>query len=258
MDSQLPEVPFLAADAYGQEVCFRTAEDHLAGTVLLTGFFGDAVWGKDTPDDGGKLTRISSNNSGLSLTEYRLTAGFLHAPMPYWGARQIGDIVRLSNSRELAPWDVPGTYSRPICRRIVEDSGVARDAFGVVKRGASVFLLDSPTFLSNPSLADFHSWLKNHPEVFGDSRLSKWLGQQWWVDRALWAALPYNALIRHAGTDGDTPSLAWRAAWRTRNQAYDTANKILTPRHWVFPWATERAGEAYKPAPTAPSQAVAD
>jgi hypothetical protein len=218
LDNPLPEVPFLAADAYGEDVFFRGAEDHLAGTVLLTGFFGDVTWGKDTRDDYGKLTRRYSSQAGLSLTEYRHTAGFVHAPMSYWGARQIGDIVRLSNSNELEPWDIPGGYSRPICRRIVEESGVPRDAFGTAKRGASVFLLDSPTFLSAPSLADFRTWLENHPEIFGDSYLNRWLGRQWRLDHTLWAALPYDSLIPHAGLDGQTPSLAWRGAWRLRNQ----------------------------------------
>jgi hypothetical protein len=250
MDSHLPEVPFLAADAYGLDVFLRGAEDHLAGTVLLTGFFGGRVWAKDTPDDDGNLTR--RDQSGLSLTEYRLTAGFLHAPMPYWGARQIGDLVRLSNSRELEPWDVPGGYSRPICRRIVEDSGVPRNAFGTVKRAASVMLLDSLTFLSDSSLGDYRTWLENHPEVFGDSRLNRWLGRQWWLDHALWAALPYDSLIRHTSPDGHSSSLAWRAAWRMRNQGYEIVNRIPT-RHWVFPWATERAGEVYTLAPSTAS-----
>ena len=253
MDSRLPEVPFLAADAYGQDVFFRSAQEHLAETVLLTGFFGDGVWGKATPDDRGNLTRRNRNPAGISLTEYRLTAGFLHAPMPFWGARQVGDIVRLSNSSELEPWDVPGGYSRPICRRIVEDSGVPRDAFGVVKQGASVLLLDSPTFLSDSSLADYQTWLDDHPEVFGDSRLNRWLGRQWWFDRALWAAVPYDSLIRHAGIDGQPPPIAWRAAWRIRNRGYEIAGRIPTPRHWVYPWATERAGEAYTLAPSTAS-----
>jgi len=211
MDFDLAEVPFLAADAYGQEVYFRGAEDHLAGTVLLTGYFGDVAWGKNTHDDNGNLTRKDSVNSGLSLTEYRLSAGFLHAPMPYWGARQIGDLVRLSNSAELEPWNVPGGYSRPICRRIVEDSGVPREAFGNVKRGASLFLLDSPTFLSDSSLRDYQTWLENHPDVYGDSRLNRWLGGLWWLDHALWAALPYDSLIRHCGIDGRRPSPAIRS-----------------------------------------------
>jgi hypothetical protein len=109
------------------------------------------MWDKRARDDDGNLY---GTPAGLGLTEYRLSAGFLHAPMAFWGARQISDIVRLSNSRELEPWDLPSRYSRPVRRRIVEESGVPRDAFGVVKQAGSVFLLDSPTFLTDSSLRD--------------------------------------------------------------------------------------------------------
>src|SRR5712691_5589195 len=83
-----PELPFLAADAKGEDVYFRGAEAHLARRVLVTGYHGD--------------------------------------------------VSALSRSPAMAPWDVRGTYSRPICRRIVETAGVPRDAFGVRKQTASV------------------------------------------------------------------------------------------------------------------------
>jgi hypothetical protein len=203
--------------------------------------------GTNARDDDGNLY---GTPAGLGLTEYRLSAGFLHAPMAFWGARQIGQIVRLSNSRELEPWDLPSRYSRPICRRIVEESGVPRDAFGVVKQAGSVFLLDSPTFLTDSSLRDYQTWLENHPEVFGDSRLNRWLGRQWWLDRALWAALPWDSLIRH-GMDGK--STWWGVAWRMRNEAFQIARRVPTTRRWVYPWAAERAAEAYTLAPSTAS-----
>ena len=33
--------------------------------------------------------------SGLALTEYRLQAGFLNCPVPFWGARRLDDINRI-------------------------------------------------------------------------------------------------------------------------------------------------------------------
>src|SRR5439155_695861 len=41
-----PELPFLAADAKGEDVYFRGAEAHLARRVLLTGYHGDQMWSK--------------------------------------------------------------------------------------------------------------------------------------------------------------------------------------------------------------------
>jgi hypothetical protein len=77
MDRQLPEVPLLAADGYGEEVFLRDAEHHLPGTVLFTGFHGGTMWDKRTRDDDGNLY---GPPAGLGLTEYRLSAGFLACP----------------------------------------------------------------------------------------------------------------------------------------------------------------------------------
>src|SRR2546428_5128411 len=71
---------------------------------------------------------VRGDQSGLSLSEYRLWAGFIHLPVPFLGVRQIGDVSALSRSSAMAPWDVPGAYSRPICRRIVETAGGPRRA----------------------------------------------------------------------------------------------------------------------------------
>src|SRR5207244_9323866 len=46
----LGQVPFLAADAKGEDAYIGGAERLLRGRVLLTGFFGDKVW--DPSGDG--------------------------------------------------------------------------------------------------------------------------------------------------------------------------------------------------------------
>ena len=155
---RLPEIPFLAANAYGEEVHYRGAEEELAGRVLLTGYHGDKVWNKETSDVRGELIR--SDPSGLSLTEYRLSANFLHAPIPFWGARRVRDVVAISNSDEMHAWDVGGAYSRPIPRRIVETAGIERGSFGVSKRATSVLLHNEPQFLTDESLERYLAWLR--------------------------------------------------------------------------------------------------
>jgi len=121
----LAEVPYLAANALGQDIIFSSARDLLRGRVLVSGFIGDRVWGKESEVREAALAR--ENTAGLSFTEHRLGLGCIHLPVPFIGARQMGDLVALSNSPELAAWDLPGDYSRPICRRIVEDAGVPRE-----------------------------------------------------------------------------------------------------------------------------------
>jgi hypothetical protein len=85
--SELAEVPFLAADAKGEDVYFKSAESVLAGTALLTGFHGDKIWGKYTRALGPDIRR--GDQSGLSLTEYRLPASCI-APCRSWASGRSG------------------------------------------------------------------------------------------------------------------------------------------------------------------------
>ena len=137
---------------------FKSAERHLKGAVLLTGFHGDKIWGKYTKHLGPDLARC--DQSGLSLTEFRLHAGFIQCPVPSMGVRQIGDVNRLNRSAALARWDVPGEYSRPICRRNVEEAGIPRAAFGMRRKAASVLFFNSSSFLTPAALAEYLPWLQ--------------------------------------------------------------------------------------------------
>lgn len=68
------EIPFLAADAYGEEMHFVAARSCLQGRVLLTGHHGDTVWGTGDYDLTPDIVR-NGPPSGLSLTEWRLWVG---------------------------------------------------------------------------------------------------------------------------------------------------------------------------------------
>lgn len=151
------EILFIAADGTAEAVSLASAGPNLAGRVLLTGYHGDKVWAKNVDDLSEDIVR--GDSSGLSLSEYRLWAGFIHCPLTFWGARQIRDLVRLSNSREMVPWNVPGEYSRPIPRRIAESAGLPRGAFGTVKRASAVSLRE---FLNPVSLKAYQGWLAKH------------------------------------------------------------------------------------------------
>ena len=165
MDSTMPEPPFLSSDSHGGDVFYKGAESILGGKVLMTGYHGDKIWAKEAHHVDENIVR--GDQSGLSLTEYRLDVGMIHCPITFWGVRQIGDLHAISNSREMQPWDVPGDYSRPICRRIVETAGVPRDMFGIEKKATWVLLLMNKQFLSPPSMQDYVSWL--------ESRRAEWI-----------------------------------------------------------------------------------
>ena len=155
---ELPEVPFIASNGMGEEVRFKAAENLLHGKVLMTGYHGDKMWDINTRSLGQDIVR--GDPSGLGLTEFRLWAGFIHCPVPFWGARQIRNIYSISTSTEMQPWDVGGDYNRPICRRIVEETGVPREAFGVKKKMASQIRHNDKFMLADASMDDYVGWLR--------------------------------------------------------------------------------------------------
>jgi hypothetical protein len=138
------------------DTSFHGAKALLAGRLVFTGFHGDKAWDRNTKKLGTDIVR--GDVSGLSLTEYRLSAGFVNCPVPYWGVRQIEAIHAISCSPELAEWDVDGDYSRPICRRIVEEAGVPREMFGFEKRATVEMILKRRDFLSPEMRRDYLRW----------------------------------------------------------------------------------------------------
>ena len=230
--------PFLAVNAYGEEVHYASLARVLAGRVLFTGYHGDKAWAKDAPDLSPNIVR--GDPTGLSLSEFRLRAGFIHCPVPFLGVRAIADLHRISRSREMAPWDVPGDYSRPICRRIVEEAGVPRPLFGMAKRAASVVLWNRDEgFLPPEALARYETWLREHRAAWHGERTVTPFARRA-RDRVVSAALrPVRELLPLAdgyrGLDG--------IAQRLRR--IDPAGRPDPLFDHLFPWALDEAREAY-------------
>jgi hypothetical protein len=226
-----PEIPFLSSNSMGEEVRFRSAEALLGGRVLLTGYHGDKVWDVHTQKLGDDIVR--GDCSGLSLTEYRLSAGFIHLPVPFLGVRQIRDINAISRSAEMQPWDVGGDYTRPICRRIVESAGVPRHLFGMSKKNASVMLHNYTDFLTPASRSDYLQWLRQNRMRFVRRGRVPPLG---------WEQL--DRLTHRAGAWLEQSARKVPLLWRF-TRTYGTPTAI---RRYLFPWAVERAQERYRAA----------
>lgn len=228
---EVPEIPFLAANGMGEEVRFKSAEAHLAGRVLLTGYLGGVIWARRKWDLSPDI--VKKDAAGGSLGEYRLWVGFLHCPLPFWGARQIADVHAITHSPEMAPWDIPGDYSRPICRRIVESAGVPREIFGQRKRAASIILHDDPDFLTPASMSDYLGWLAEH--------------------RGAWLRRGMLPPLRSLGFDRLTleaceTAAAWMkqvpVLWRLPPRV-GLGYGPTRLRRALFPWAVERAMARY-------------
>ncbi len=234
-----PEVPFVASDAKGEDVFFRGAEAKLEGRVLLSGFHGGTAWDRDSEPVTDDIVR--GDQSGLSLTEFRLWAGFLHCPIAFAGARQARDISTLSRSAEMRQWDVGGRYSRPISRRIIETAGIPRGTFAVRKRAASVLFFQHDGFLSPSSLEDLTRWLRGQEDE--------------WRKRGL---VPPTAerprkTIQQTGAAIVAPIIQGLARatgnrFRLLNAVGRRLMNIAYPRplfRYLFPWAIARAKERY-------------
>lgn len=233
-DTPFVEVPFLAADAKGEDVLYSAAEAKLKGRVLITGYQGDKIWGKYETQLGSDLIR--SDQSGLSMTEYRLRTGYVHVPVPFIAERQIADVNKLSRSPAMAQWDFgDGDYTRPICRRIVEGAGVPRDAFAFRKKAATVLLFRSTSFLTPQSLADFLPWLEANVDT--RRQPDRWkMALRGGVGRA---AQVFESMASSGGTATAflTKSVRRVATWADREPKF----------RWLFPWAIARAAKAYAP-----------
>ena len=223
-----PEIPFIVGNAMGGEVLFSAAEPHLRRRVLLTGYHGDKIWDTHTKDLGSYIRR--GDVSGSALMEYRLWVGFLHCPVPFWGVRQIRDVHAISTSPEMAPWDVGGDYSRPICRRIVESAGVPRAAFGQRKLAASTMVQAHDDFLTPVSMSDYLGWVKAHRwDWIRHGRIPPIARAD--VDRQIYRSV--KALMKWLKRQ---PAI-WRLA--------DSLDSHSNLRRGIFPWAVERAKERY-------------
>jgi len=236
----LPEVPFIASDSHGGDVFFRGAESVLTGKILLTGYHGDKVWAKHCHAVDANIVR--GDQSGLSLTEYRLGIGMIHCPVSFWGVRQIADLHKISNGADMAPWDVPGDYSRPICRRIIEQAGVPRELFGQEKKATWVLLVRNKQFLSPESMQNYFDWL--------GARRWAWL-RHGRVPPLLDRRVDHleTTMRRIAGQLASAETPSWYAGALRMTGLDRVGHRIASgPSHlrrYLFPWALENHRQSY-------------
>jgi hypothetical protein len=113
---------------------FDYPEDRL--TLLFTGFHGDKFW--DLHEGYPNSEIIRGDPSGLGFTEYRLVRGVVNCAVPFWGVRHAAAMKAISRAAEMADWTMGTAYDRPVPRRIAEEAGVPRSAFGHRKSATSI------------------------------------------------------------------------------------------------------------------------
>jgi|ERR1041384_2822533 hypothetical protein len=233
------EVPFIAADAKGEDVPLAGAEAFLFGRVLLTGYHGDRMWAMHNRALSPDIVR--SDQSGLSLAEFRLRAGFIHCPVPFFAVRQIADVHAISHSPAMRRWDVSGRYNRPIARRIVEEAGVPRGEFALRKQAVSVLFFLEKRGLSEPARAEYAAWIEaraaawrtrgRRPPRLGVSSVNLLKAVFRGVARGL--RIIAQLAPRQLGILQELGDRIADAGWRQ------------APFRYAFPWALERMIESY-------------
>jgi hypothetical protein len=135
------EYLYYCARHHNQDVNLKEISKHISKVgVLLTGVHGEILCANDPfvlpPLLDSTMRRLDVGGHGLG--EFRLVAGFIHAPVPFIGARRKEDIVKITESSEMDRWCLGNTYDRPIARRIAEEAGIPRWMFGQSKMGSVV------------------------------------------------------------------------------------------------------------------------
>ena len=131
----------LASGMGGEDYSMQPFYPILPGRILLTGFHGDKMWDIATATNS-FLCRGDTSGSGLQ--EFRIQLNFVHIPVPMIAARKHDDVLRISQSEEMRPFSVGGNYDRPIPRRIAEEAGAPREAFGTLKKATILLFLADP------------------------------------------------------------------------------------------------------------------
>jgi hypothetical protein len=99
------------------------------------------MWGFNQ-QPGTDMKRTNLANTGSGLSEYRLRTGFMHVPVPVFGFNAAQSIRAIGRSEAMQPWRLGTSYDRPIPRRIAEEAGVPRMAFGVKKAHVATIALN--------------------------------------------------------------------------------------------------------------------
>lgn len=223
-----PEAEFCVCPPAGDRV-WLVGEEHLAGRMLLTGRGGDIQLSTS-----GNWRNLARNPlGGATMGEFRLRAGVLQFA-PLYVAWQHREAMRgIARCEALRPWSIGGDYDRPVARRILEEAGVPREAFGMHKRAGAYVHVRAPRDLSPASRADYL-------EFFRDLQPSRAL---LWRMRALRSCYQANrrALGRlRARVEARGGTLDWRPLLARRYRLAPEAG-------FLFHWGFARMHERYRP-----------
>lgn len=113
------------------------AAQHDVPTLFFAGHAGDGVWERGLGPLYQEGQVVRGAQSGYALIEARNAYGVVEYSAPYMFIRSVGSVYKVTNSPEMKPWTLGNNYDRPICRRVLEERGVPREAFGFGKKAVA-------------------------------------------------------------------------------------------------------------------------
>lgn len=126
---------FLGTGELATSIFFAAAREQLEQRMLLSGVHGDKMWDRNHSSVSQDIRRSAFPDTARH--EFRLATGYLCVAPAFLTVSRHTDVNRISNSKEMEPWQLGTSYDRPIPRRIVEEAGVPRTYFGIMKEGGA-------------------------------------------------------------------------------------------------------------------------
>jgi hypothetical protein len=200
-------------------------EPQLEGKIVVTGFFGDKVWGFQHPVMPALAFPQAPVLEELSLLEYRLRVGFVALPVPQIAMEHVVRIRQIARAPEMQNWSLGGVYDRPVPRRIVEEAGVQREFVGTRKIAAGFCYPRQPNGMSERSRQEFLYYVQQLPvssEVLESGPLLRFLSHLHARGCSAVTRLP-SSLARF---------LAPVRRCRLRNRTHFNADIYLYTFHW--------------------------
>jgi hypothetical protein len=174
------EYLYYCALHHNQDANLKEISKHVSTvSLLLTGTLGEIWYPKASGMKGVLDADLRRGDlGGHGMGEFRLVVGFIHLPFPYIGARRREDIVNITESSEMDSWRLGKMYDRPIPRRIAEEAGIPRHAFGQSKMG-SVVIFPGPSIPYGRALRlEFFNYLADE-KIMARSKTLIWPFVRW-------------------------------------------------------------------------------
>lgn len=222
---------FVATGELGTSIFFASAARQLEGRILFSGVNGDTTWSTVPEPHGRAAPARGCFYPDSSRREFRLATGYVNMIIPFIAMMRQPDLLRISNSEEMRPWRIGGSYDRPIPRRILEEKGVPRSLFGFTKGGGCGSSLRFGTLSRLRATMPPASFERFAEYYRGVSRR-----RNRFSPRYLWRVGAYLFFVANTLATRNRPG-----AWKTALERWTPRAYTCSPfaPSFLFPWGVE-------------------